>query len=107
MHVYGERSIYCERIAPGETEQTCREVGARAVFEKKIQDEDAWKLYKRAYKKYYARYLKGRMEKGEFKIWAEDAAAERDTTIKRLELTPDEAARALIIGRLKEKLNDR
>ena len=107
LHVHGERSIYCERIAPGETEQTCREVGARAVFEKKIQDEDAWKLYKRAYKKYYARYLKGRMEKGEFKIWAEDAAAERDTTIKRLELTPDEAARALIIGRLKEKLNDR
>ena len=47
------------------------------------------------------------MEKGEFKTWAEDAAAERDTTIKRLELTPDEAARALIIGRLKEKLNDR
>lgn len=36
LHERGERSIYCERVAPDETEQTCREVGARAVFEKKI-----------------------------------------------------------------------
>lgn len=32
--------MYCERIAPGETERTCRLMGAQAVFEKKIQDED-------------------------------------------------------------------
>ncbi|MCM1234089.1 MAG: DUF6076 domain-containing protein [Ruminococcus flavefaciens] len=103
----GGRSIYCERVAPGETEQTCREVGARTVFEKKIQDEDAWKLYKRAYKKYYARFMKGNMSREDFNTWAEGAAVERDSTIKRLTLTPEEAARALIIGRLKEKLNDR
>lgn len=107
LHVHGERSIYCERIAPGETEQTCREVGARAVFEKKIQDEDAWKLYKRAYKKYYARYMKGRMEKGEFKVWAEDAAAERDSAIREIDAATDVAVKTFIIGRLKEKLNDR
>ncbi len=106
LHERGERSIYCERIAPGETKQTCREVGARAVFEKKIQDEDAWKLYKRAYKKYYARVMKGHMDKDEFKAWAGDAAAERDATIKRLKLMPDEAVRTIIIQRLKEKLND-
>ena len=50
LHEQGDRMMYCERIAPGETERTCREAGARAVFEKKIQDEDAWKFYKRAYK---------------------------------------------------------
>lgn len=107
LHVHGERSIYCERVAPGETEQTCREVGARTVFEKKIQDEDAWKLYKRAYKKYYARYLKGRMEKGEFKVWAEDAAAERDMAIREIDAATDVVTKTFIIGQLKEKLNDR
>lgn len=107
LHEQGDKTVYCERIAPGETEQTCREIGARAVFEKKIQEEDTWKIYKRAYKKYYARFMKGRMEKGEFKVWAEGAAAERDSAIKRLALTPDEVAKMLIIGQLKEKLNDR
>ncbi len=107
LHERGERSIYCERVAPGEMKQTCREVGARAVFEKKIQDEDAWKLYKRAYKKYYARVMKGHMDRDEFKAWAGDAAAERDATIKRLKLTSDEAVRTIIVQRLKEKLNDR
>lgn len=57
----GDRAIYCERTAPGETEKTCREIGARAAFEKKLQNKDSWKLYKRAYKKYYARYMKGNM----------------------------------------------
>ena len=46
-------------------------MGARMVFEKKIQDEDTWKLYKRAYKKYYARYMKGNMNQDEFKAWGE------------------------------------
>lgn len=107
LHERGEKSIYCARVAPGETEQTCREVGARVVFEKKIQDEDAWKLYKRAYKKYYARVMKGRMDKGEFKIWAEDAAAERDMVIKKIDTEADAAVRAVIIAQLKERLNDR
>jgi len=43
--------MYCERVAPGEASRTCREAGARAVFEKKIQEEDTWKIYKWAYKK--------------------------------------------------------
>ena len=38
LHEQGDRAMYCERVAPGETEQTCREIGARAVFEKKIQN---------------------------------------------------------------------
>lgn len=50
LHKQGDRAIYCERIAPGETEKTCREMGARMVFEKKLQDEDTWKLYKRPIK---------------------------------------------------------
>ena len=75
LHEQGDRAMYCERIAPGEESKTCREARARAVFEKKIQDEDTWKIYKRAYKKYYARYMKGNMSEAEFKAWAAQAAA--------------------------------
>ena len=61
LHEQGDRMMYCNRIAHGETERTCREAGARAVFENKIQSEETWKIYKRAYKKYYARVMKGSM----------------------------------------------
>ena len=91
----GERSLYCERVAPGETERTCRLMGARAVFEKKIQDEDTWKLYKRAYKKYYARFMKGNRSREEFKVWAEQAAAERDDAGENCQPSEGEAERPI------------
>lgn len=75
------------------------------VFEKKIQDEDAWKLYKRAYKKYYARYMKGNMSKDEFKAWAEQAASARDAAIKQIETAADAETKMRITERLKEALN--
>ena len=105
LHKQGDRAIYCERIAPGQTEKACREMGARMAFEKKIQDEDTWKLYKRAYKKYYARYMKGNMSAAAFKAWGERAAADRDSAIEQLEATEDAALSAAIIQQLKEKLN--
>ena len=97
--------MYCERAAPGEESKTCRESGARAVFEKKIQDEDTWKIYKRAYKKYYARYMKGNMSETDFKAWATKAIADRDAAIERIKPLYDEMMRAKIIERLREELN--
>lgn len=105
LHEHGSKTRYCERIAPGETERTCREAGARAVFEKKIQDEEAWKLYKRAYKKYYARYMKGNMTEDEFKAWGAQAAEQRDTIRLLLEGTRDSEKQAELIQRLQEELN--
>jgi len=107
LHERGGKSIYCERIAPGETGQTCREVGARAVFEKKIRDEDAWKLYKRAYKKYYARFMKGSMSREDFSAWAEGAAVERDIVLKKVEAATDAETKSWYIEHLKETLNKR
>lgn len=66
LHEQGGKTVYCNRVAPGETEKSCREVGVRADFEKKIQEEDTWKINKRAYKKYYARLMKGNMSREEF-----------------------------------------
>ncbi|WP_297301778.1 DUF6076 domain-containing protein [uncultured Oscillibacter sp.] len=105
LHKQGDRAIYCERTAPGQTEKTCREMGARMVFEKKLQDEDTWKLYKRAYKKYYARCMKGNMSEDEFKAWGEQAAADRDAAIEQLKAAADAALSASIIQQLKENLN--
>ena len=106
FHEKGDRTIYCDRVAPGETERTCREVGARAVFEKKIQDEEAWKIYKRAYKKYYARLMKGTMTQEEFRAWADDAAAERDKALRQLQRKNlSEIYTAEIFRELTERLN--
>ena len=105
LHEQGDRAMYCERIAPGEKRKTCREIGARAVFEKKIQDEDTWKLYKRAYKKYYARYMKGNMSEEAFKTWAAQAARDRDAAIEQVKAALDENLKAQVIERLKEELN--
>ena len=105
LHEQGDKTVYCERIAPGETEKTCREVGARAVFEKKIQEEETWKIYKRAYKKYYARFMKGNMSREEFNAWVEHAAAQRDFTIELLKVAKSEEERAQQIEALREDLN--
>lgn len=105
LHKQGDRALYCERVAPGETEKTCREMGARMVFEKKIQDEETWKLYKRAYKKYYARFMKGNMSREEFNAWVEHAAAQRDFTIELLKVAKSEEERAQQIEALREDLN--
>ncbi len=106
FHEKSDRTIYCDRVAPGEAERTCREVGARALFEKKIQNEDAWKIYKRAYKKYYARLMKGTMTQEEFKAWADEAAAERDKAIRQLQRENiSEVLMAEIFGELRERLN--
>lgn len=105
FHEQGDRAIYCERIAPGENIKTCREVGARATFERKLQSEETWKLYKRAYKKYYARVMKGNMSREEFNTWVERAAAKRDSTILLLETTKGAEKRAALIEELREELN--
>lgn len=105
FHEQGDRAIYCERVAPGEETKTCREVGARAVFENKLQSEETWKLYKRAYKKYYARVMKGHMSREDFNAWVERAAAKRDSTILLLEATKGAEKRAALIEELREELN--
>lgn len=105
LHEQGDRSIYCERIAPAEESKTCREVGARAVFENKLQSEEPWKIYKRAYKKYYARVMKGNMSRKDFNVWVEKAAAKRDTAILLLEATKEAEKRAALIEKLREELN--
>lgn len=76
---------YCERIAPNETESTCRDIGSLTSFRLKVQGNDIWKVHQRAYKKYYARVLKKTMTKTEFERWAENAEKLRDAALARSE----------------------
>ena len=105
FHEQGDRAIYCERIAPGEEAKTCREVGARTTFERKLQSEEPWKIYKRAYKKYYARVMKGNMSREDFEAWAEQAAEERDRIIPIFSQEEKPERRAEVIEIFREKLN--
>ena len=105
LHEQGDRMMYCNRVAPGETERTCREAGARAVFENKIQSEETWKIYKRAYKKYYARVMKGNMTREDFNAWVEHAAAERDFTIELLRHDKSDEERARRLEEFRKDLN--
>lgn len=105
FHEQGDRTIYCERIAPGEEVKTCREVGARATFERKLQSEEPWKIYKRAYKKYYARVMKGNMSREDFEAWAEQAAEERDRIIPIFSQEKKPERRAEVIDIYRAMLN--
>ena len=67
--------------------------------------EDTWKIYKRAYKKYYARMMKGNMTREDFNAWAEHAAAERDFTIDRLMVAKSEEEKAWCIEAFREELS--
>ena len=105
LHEQGDTTVYCTRPAPGEESKTCREIGARAVFENKIRAEETWKIYKRAYKKYYARVMKGNMDREDFNAWVEHAAAQRDFTIELLKVAKSEEERMRRIEMLREDLN--
>ena len=66
-----------------------------------------WKFYKRAYKKYYARVMKGNMARDEFNAWVEHAAAERDFAMELLLNAHSENEKAEITERLQQKLNEK
>lgn len=67
---------YCNNIY--EDNKTCRAVGSTKSFKEKTASNDVWKVHQRAYKKYYARVLKKKMDKWDFSVWAFDAEEVRD-----------------------------
>lgn len=74
---------YCTNIAPGETEKTCRDIGATVSFQLKIKNNPIWSIYQRAYKKYHARLTKGTMNSNDFYNWMAEAEKLRDKALKK------------------------
>ena len=95
---------YCSNIAPGETERTCRDVGAITSFREKVQENEIWTIHQRAYKKYYARVLKKKMTKPEFEEWAKTAEQIRDAALPRYGRA-SEAERNRIVEEVRRELN--
>lgn len=105
FHQSSEKYMYCTRVVRGEETRTCREIGALAAFEDKVAENEPWKLYKRAYKKYYARFMKGRMSREELASWTAIAAALRDETEELWRAAESQEEKAAIIERYRGQLN--
>ena len=68
---------YCTRIADGET-YNCQTIASLKNYKEKIGSNDAWKLYNKYYKRYFARAKVGTIKAPAFKQWQYEATAKRD-----------------------------
>lgn len=96
---------YCGEIAPGETNLTCRDIGASANFKAKVQNNEIWQIHQRAYKKYYARIKKGNMSNAEFERWARNSEKLRDEALSQYELLHTGDARKEFIEAFRKEMN--
>ena len=91
----GYNTCYCNNIAPGETERTCRKVGAhRKEAQGKENRTPAQKEYDRTYNRLKVRKQRGKISAGE---WNTAVAAAQDLVARseRGELTDEELKRRL------------
>ena len=100
----GPACSYCSAPAPGETERTCREIGAASGFRSKIRSNEIWRLHQRAYKKYFARTKKNTMSRSAFADWVVTAERLRDEALKAY-ATAGEQDRNEIVEELRVELN--
>ncbi len=89
----GYNTCYCNNIAPGETERTCRKVGAHR---KEAQGKANWSPAKKEYGRTYNR-LKGRKQRGKISTDEWNAAVSKAQKVldmaERGELTDEETRR--------------
>lgn len=102
----GATYVYCTNVAPGETDKTCRDVGASASFNDKVRNNDIWKIHQRAYKKYYARVMKKTWTKAEFESWASSAEQLRNLTLAEYGRIQDPEERKRIAAEFQKKVNE-
>ena len=67
---------YCERPVP-RGQQVCRETGALRQWTKKQSDDPVFKIYRREYKKRFARIKGGNLDGDDFKVWSRKAREEK------------------------------
>ena len=67
---------YCERPVP-KGQEVCREIGALRQWTKKQTDDPVFKIYRREYKKRFARIKGGNLDGDDFKVWSKKAREEK------------------------------
>ena len=69
--ITNRNTAYCDRI--DESGKRCAAVGPSRSFRKKMEADEALKMYTRAYKSHFARIKKGTMGKAAFTEWCKEA----------------------------------
>lgn len=64
---------YCDRR--DSSDMPCSAIGPKRSFQKKMEQDEALKIYTRAYKTHHARFRKGKMSLNEFGTWCKEAKA--------------------------------
>lgn len=59
-------TVYCDQVAPGYKNKTCRDVGALNIQKEKVESSPIHQLYKRCYKKLNQRYNRKRISLEQF-----------------------------------------
>lgn len=59
---------YCDRIRDGQT-RTCQQIAAQKKYEEKLQSNEAVALFRKYYKRYYARTKVGTIKQDQFRQW--------------------------------------
>ena len=70
-------SDFCNRIREGQT-RTCQQIGAQKKYDEKLKTDDATALFRKYYKRYYARTKVRQIKLDEFKQWNYKAVEMRD-----------------------------
>lgn len=69
--VHNRKTAYCDRT--DEAGLRCSAVGSQQLFQKKLESDEALRIYNRAQKTHYARQRKGIMSESDFQAWCTEA----------------------------------
>ena len=69
-------SDYCDR--KNSSGRTCQQISASEKYKQKTQNSNAWNLYSKYYKRYFARMKVGTIKEDKFKQWQYKATTMRD-----------------------------
>ena len=81
-------SDYCNRIREGQT-RTCQQIGAQRKYDERLKTDEAVALFRKYYKRYYARTKVNQIKPDKFREWNYKAVEMRDRC-QSGEITPTE-----------------
>ena len=70
-------SDFCNRIREGQT-RTCQQIGAQRKYDERLKTDEAVALFRKYYKRYYARTKVRQIKLDDFKLWNYKAVEMRD-----------------------------
>ena len=72
---------YCSNPAPGNTQRTCRQIGATNLFKEKVAESPVLSEYNKIYRRFHSRKRNGIITPDQFKAWTSQAKEIRDKAV--------------------------